>query len=147
MDRTEFLAIMRESLERKIPQAEIEDTIRYYREYFEQSDLSDEELCEELGNPNAIAQSVVKAYLASKGSAAEQYTREARQEYSQMYGSTSYEQETQDSSAGRIMRQVILILVIVGVIIILGLLLRMAFAILLPVLLIYMLWKLIRRDW
>lgn len=147
MDRTEFLAIMRESLERKIPQAEIEDTIKYYREYFEQSDLSDEELCEELGNPNAIAQSVVKAYLASKGSSAEQYTREARKEYSQMHGSASYEQEAQGSPAGGILRQAILILVIVGVLILLGFLLRMALVILLPVLLIYMLWKLIRRDW
>lgn len=146
MDRTEFLAVMRESLERKIPQAEIEDTIRYYQEYFAQSDLSDEELCEELGNPSAIAQSVVKAYLASKGSAAEQYTREARQEYSQSYGSAAYGQETEGSSSG-ILRQVILILVIVGAVILLGFLLRLAFVILLPVLLIYMLWKFIRRDW
>lgn len=170
MDRTEFLKVMRESLERKIPQAEIEDNLKYYWEYFEQSGCSDEEVCEELGDPRLIAKSVINAYLASKGSAADQYTQEARREYSQMHGGSSfrghgqmhggssfqeYDQMSGDSrsqenghtgSAGGFLHQIILVLMIAAVFVLLVFLLRLALVILLPVLLLVLLWKLIRRD-
>ncbi len=146
MDRTEFLRIMRESLERKIPQAEIEENIRYYREYFEQSASSDEEVCEELGDPRLIAGSVIKAYLASKGPAAEQYTQEARREYSRMHGSGSFQEEDREGAAGGFLHKVMAGLVILAVIIVLAFLLRLALAILLPVLFVVILWKLIRGD-
>lgn len=144
MDRTEFLKIMRESLERKIPQAEIEDNLRYYREYFEQSTCSDEEVCEELGDPRLIAKSVINAYLASKGSAAEQYTQEARREYSQMHSGDSFQENSRGGAAGRLLRQIILVLVVVFAIVLIALLLRLALVILLPVMCIVILWKLIR---
>ena len=146
MDRTEFLKIMRESLERKIPQAEIEDNLKYYREYFEQSTCSDEEVCEELGDPRLIARSVINAYLASKGSAAEQYTQEARREYSQIHGSSSWQGKGHADTASRFLHQIILVLMIVVVFVLLVFLLRLALVILLPVMLLVLLWKLIRRD-
>lgn len=146
MDRTEFLEIMRESLERKIPQAEIEDNLRYYREYFEQSAGSDEEVCEELGDPRLIAKSVVNAYLASKGSAAEQYTQEARREYSQMHGRSSFQENGQGHFAGQFLHPLFLVLTIMFVFVLFALLLRLALVILLPVLILVILWKLIRRD-
>lgn len=147
MDRAEFLKIMKESLERKIPQAEIEDNLRYYREYFEQSNSSDEEVCEELGDPRLIAQSVTKAYLASKGAAAEQYTQEARREYSQMHGGSVVNENGHRDYGSSFLRRIILVLTIVGAVIVILFLLRIALVILLPVLLVLFLWKfLIRRD-
>ena len=146
MDRTEFLMIMRESLERKIPQAEIEDNLRYYREYFEQSGRSDEEVCEELGDPRLIAQSVTKAYLASKGAAAEQYTQEARREYSQTHGGRVLDENGQGDAGNPFLHRIILVLILVCVVILLVFLLRLALVILLPVMLVVLLWKLIRGD-
>ena len=147
MDRTEFLKIMRESLERKIPQAEIEDNLRYYREYFEQSNLSDEEVCEELGDPRLIAQSVTKAYLASKGAAAELYTQEARREYSRMHGGSVRNENGQRQDSSPFLRRIILALTVVCAVIVILFLLRLALVILLPVMLVVFLWKLlIRRD-
>lgn len=147
MDRTEFLKIMRESLERKIPQAEIEENLRFYREYFEQSNLSDEEVCEELGDPRLIAQSVVKAYLASKGAAAGQYTQEARREYSRMHAGSVVNENGHSDSGSPFLRRIILALTVVGAVIVILFLLRLALVILLPVMLVVLLWKLlIRRD-
>ncbi len=147
MDRTEFLKIMRESLERKIPQAEIEDNLRYYREYFEQSNCSDEEVCEELGDPRLIAQSVTKAYLASKGAAAEQYTQEARREYSRMHGGSVINENGQEYDSNPFLRRLILVLTVVCAVILFAFLLRLALIILLPVMVVVLLWKLlIRRD-
>ncbi|MDE6566605.1 MAG: DUF1700 domain-containing protein [Lachnospiraceae bacterium] len=147
MDRTEFLKIMRESLERKIPQAEIEDNLRYYREYFEQSNCSDEEVCEELGDPRLIAQSVTKAYLASKGAAADLYTQEARREYSQMHGSSVMNEDGQRYDGNPFLRRIILVMAVVCAVILIAFLLRLALIILLPVMVVVFLWKLlIRRD-
>lgn len=146
MDRTEFLKIMRESLERKIPQAEIEDNLRYYREYFEQSGRSDEEVCEELGDPRLIAQSVTKAYLASKGAEAEQYTQEARREYSQTHGGRVVYESGQEQDSNPFLRRIVLVLFIVCAVILIAFLLRLALVILLPLMLVVLLWKLIRRD-
>ena len=157
MDRTEFLKIMRESLERKIPQAEIEDNLQYYREYFEQSACSDEEVCEELGDPRLIAKSVINAYLASKGSAAEQYTQEARREYSQMHGGSSFQEYRQvygsssqedgkNRFAGNFLRLFILVMTIVVAFVLIAILLRLVLVILLPVMCLVILWKLIRGS-
>lgn len=150
MVRAEFLEILRESLERKIPQEEIEDNLQYYREYFEQSGRSDEEVCEELGDPRMIAKSVTNAYLASKGSMAEEYTQQARSEFSQRYGSASREHTAQygtDDSAGNILQKITWGIIILVIIIILAFLVRLALILLIPVLFVVILWKLIRGDW
>lgn len=94
MDRAEFLTVLRESLEGNIPQAEMEENLRYYREYFEQSDKSDRETVEELGDPRLIARTVIDAYRASKGPMADYYTEQARNEYSRSQ-SREYRREEQ----------------------------------------------------
>ena len=88
MNRAEFLSILRESLEGNMPKEDVEANLRYYRDYFAQSEHSDKEVCEELGDPRLIAKSLIDAYMASKGSDANQYMDQARSEYSQTYGET-----------------------------------------------------------
>lgn len=146
MKRAEFLEILKESLERKIPQDEINDNLRYYREYFEQSDCSDEELCEELGDPRLIAKSVTNAYLASKGPMADAYTQQARSEFSQMHGSASYEEHTQSGSVERAQHKIVLWCIEVIAVVFLAYFVRLTSAILIPILFLVILWKLIRRG-
>ena len=146
MNQAEFLSVLRESLEGNIPKAEMEENLRYYRELFEQSEQSDKELCEELGDPRLIAKSVVDAYLASKGADAEQYREQARSEYSQSRGSYSQEYQSSDSY-GNVLR--ILSWVVIGIValIMLVFLLRIALIILVPVLLVVLIWKLVQGRW
>lgn len=143
MNRAEFLDILKKSLEGEIPQAECVDNLRYYGEYFEKDTRSDEEICEELGDPRLIAKSVIEAYLASKGADAEHYTSQARSEYRRMQGD-DYPNGTTNSGAMGLLHKVALIAVVLLVILLLAFVLRLTFALLIPILVVVLLWKLIQ---
>lgn len=83
MDRVEFLAILRESLEGYIPNTDVEENIAFYRNYFEEAEKSEDKVIEELGDPRLIARTIIQAYKASKGPMADYYEEQARSEYSQ----------------------------------------------------------------
>lgn len=83
MDRVEFLAILRESLEGYIPNADVEENITFYRNYFQEAGMPEREVIEELGDPRLIARTIIQAYKASKGPMADYYEEQARSEYSQ----------------------------------------------------------------
>ena len=138
MNRAEFLSILRESLEGNMPKEDVEANLRYYRDYFAQSEHSDKEVCEELGDPRLIAKSLIDAYMASKGSDANQYMDQARSEYSQTYGET-YGQET-ENGISKLFRYLI---IGAGIVVFL---LRFALVILVPIALIVIALKLIRGD-
>ncbi|MCD7825050.1 MAG: DUF1700 domain-containing protein [Clostridiaceae bacterium] len=82
MGKAEFFSILRESLEGYIPMEEVEQNIAFYQDYFKQSELSDQELIQELGDPRLIARTIIEAYRASKGPMADYYEQQARSEYS-----------------------------------------------------------------
>ena len=138
VNRAEFLSILRESLEGNMPKEDVEANLRYYRDYFAQSEHSDKEVCEELGDPRLIAKSLIDAYMASKGSDANQYMDQARSEYSQTYGET-YGQET-ENGISKLFRYLI---IGAGIVVFL---LRFALVILVPIALIVIALKLIRGD-
>lgn len=140
MNRAEFLSILRESLEGNMPKEDVEANLRYYRDYFAQSEHSDKEVCEELGDPRLIAKSLIDAYMASKGSDANQYMDQARGEYSQTYG-----HET-ENGISKLFRYLIIGAGIVVFMILLVFLLRFALVILVPIALIVIALKLIRGD-
>ena len=87
MDRVEFLAILRESLEGHIPNADVEENIAFYRNYFQEAEISEKKVIEELGDPRLIARTIIQAYKASKGPMADYYEEQARSEYSQSHSS------------------------------------------------------------
>ena len=58
MDKKEFFAILRESLEGYVPKEEVEKNISYYQDYFHESELSEKEVLEELGDPRLLARTV-----------------------------------------------------------------------------------------
>lgn len=144
VNRAEFLPILRESLEGNMPKEDVEANLRYYRDYFAQSEHSDKEVCEELGDPRLIAKSLIDAYMASKGSDANQYMDQARSEYSQTYGET-YGHET-ENGISKLFRYLIIGAGIVVFMILLVFLLRFALVILVPIALIVIALKLIRGD-
>ena len=139
VNRAEFLSILRESLEGNMPKEDVEANLRYYRDYFAQSEHSDKEVCEELGDPRLIAKSLIDAYMASKGSDANQYMDQARSEYSQTYGET-------ENGISKLFRYLIIGAGIVVFMILLVFLLRFALVILVPIALIVIALKLIRGD-
>ena len=143
MNRAEFLSILRESLEGNMPKEDVEANLRYYRHYADQ-EISLDQVCEELGDPRLIAKSLIDAYMASKGSDANQYMDQARSEYSQTYGET-YGHET-ENGISKLFRYLIIGAGIVVFMILLVFLLRFALVILVPIALIVIALKLIRGD-
>ena len=94
MVKKEFLDILRESLAGNVPLSEIEENIRYYKDYIENGAESEEEALGQLGDPHLIARTIIDSFKASKGPMADFYTEQARNEYS----SGTFEED--GSSAG-----------------------------------------------
>lgn len=82
MVKKEFLDILRESLAGNVPVSEIEENIRYYKDYIENGAGSEEEALGQLGDPHLIARTIIDSFKASKGPMADFYTEQARNEYS-----------------------------------------------------------------
>ena len=82
MTKKEFLDILKESLAGNVPASEIEENIRYYRDYIENGEESEEKALEQLGDPHLIARTIIDSFKASKGPMADFYTEQARNEYS-----------------------------------------------------------------
>lgn len=142
MDRVEFLAILRESLEGYIPNADVEENITFYRNYFQEAGMPEREVIEELGDPRLIARTIIQAYKASKGPMADYYEEQARSEYSRSQ-SSGYGGSRDDTDFGekkeRIKRWVIFGGFFLLVLLVLGVLLAAVGAVimyLLPVLLV-----------
>ena len=82
MVKKEFLDILRECLAGNVPVSEIEENIRYYKDYIENGAESEEEALKQLGEPHLIAKTIIDSFKASKGPMADFYTEQARNEYS-----------------------------------------------------------------
>ena len=65
MTKEEFLTELEECLVEDIPQAELQDTLNYYRDYFREEELrgrTEEEILTSLGSPRLIAHSIQDAH-------------------------------------------------------------------------------------
>ena len=82
MTKKEFLDILTESLAGNVPASEIEENIRYYKDYIENGEESEEKALEQLGDPHLIARTIIDSFIASKGPMADFYKEQARNEYS-----------------------------------------------------------------
>lgn len=149
MGRGEFLAILQESLEGYIPRADVEENIAFYRNYFEESQMSEKEVIEKLGDPRLIARTIIQAYKASKGPMADYYEEQARSEYSQTHSSgDAYRQGEPDfeEKKERMKRGIIFGVVVLLILLVLSALLAVVGAVimyLLPVLVVIFVVKLI----
>ena len=85
MTKKEFLQILRECLEGEIPEHEIQSNIKYYEEYIKVQAVgsSEEDVIARLGNPQMIAKSIIEAFKASgQPFIREQRNRSKEQQYS-----------------------------------------------------------------
>lgn len=82
MTKQEFLSVLREALEGNIPLSDVDENVRFYENYFRESGKSQQEVCEELGDPRLIARTIIDSFTVSKGSMAGYYTEQARSEFS-----------------------------------------------------------------
>lgn len=141
MTKQEFLSELREALEGNIPLDNVEENIRFYDSYFQESSRSEREVCEELGDPRLIARTIIDSFAASKGSMADYYTEQARSEFSReekrQRGSQAF---GGDGSGGSWYDRLLRILVLAAVLIVAAgifiLLLQVAVYIVLPVVVI-----------
>ena len=108
MDKKEFFAVLRESLEGYIPKEEVESNIKFYQDYFKESGASEKEVLDELGDPRLIARTVIDAYKASKGPMADYYTEQARSEYSKEHSGV-YEEERKEKKREAFISRLILL--------------------------------------
>jgi hypothetical protein len=80
MNKREFLDILRQSLEGEVDNDTIEKNIRYYSDYISsQTDKSEEEVIESIGDPRLIAKTIIET---EKISGEEDY----REDYGRQYG-------------------------------------------------------------
>lgn len=157
MVKKEFLDILRESLAGNVPASEVEENIRYYKDYIENEAESEEEALKQLGDPHLIARTIIDSFKASKGPMADFYTEQARNEYS----SGVFEEDVDSGDNDNIeykykaeyrrglkwYEKLVLILVVIGIIslvlIIGGIALVVVFRIVIPVLLVLLIIKFI----
>ena len=68
MNKKEFMDILRQSLIGEVNDSVIEQSINFYNEYISsQSDKSEEEVIDEIGNPRLIAKTIIESEKASYG--------------------------------------------------------------------------------
>ena len=98
MTKKEFLDILADALSGNIPMSEVNENIKYYRDYIENGESSEEEALKKLGDPHLIARTIIESFKASKGSMADYYTKQARDEYSRTSSGKSYESYNNENS-------------------------------------------------
>jgi hypothetical protein len=167
MTREEFIMELRRALEEEIPASEIENNINYYNSYIrdQMQSKSEEEVLIELGDPRLIAKTIVESFQMSQGPLynnkrqrmgyEDAYTEEwqdndAREGNSQdndVFGGTGSSYHVYKNYELKWYHKVALVAMIVVVlsivIIIGGIILKLFFSIGIPLLLIYLVYRLI----
>ena len=83
MTKKEFIHELREALDGMVPPSVVDENVSYYEEYFiSQKNLgkTEEEICEELGNPRLLAKSILEARGGENYGAYWEVDEETRQE-------------------------------------------------------------------
>lgn len=145
MTKQEFLSDLREALEGNIPLHDVDENIRFYENYFRESTKSQEDICEELGDPRLIARTIIDSFTASKGSMADYYKEQARSEFSREEREQGSEGERFPDSKwyDRLFGTVITALILVVAAVVCIFLLKVAVYILIPVVLIVLIIKIL----
>lgn len=143
MNKQQYLSQLREALEGNIPLNDIDEHIQFYDAYFRDSGKTQEEVCEELGDPRLIARTIIDSFTASKGPMADFYTEQARSEYS------SYERGEQNGGQAseqwydKLLRGVLFGVIVIIVATAMIFLLRVAIYVVVPIMIFVLLAKLV----
>lgn len=157
MSKEEFITELRESLYTEIPSIEIENNVRYYNEYIDdqiRSGKTMEEVMAELGDPRLIARTIIETSKLEKSD----YNNRSNNTYQEEYTNTtdSYDHSERGYSKTyqyngkvplryRILGIAILVLIIMLVIFVGSLAVHLFVSIGIPILLVYLLVRIISR--
>ncbi|WFR57924.1 hypothetical protein QA584_02325 [Anaerocolumna sp. AGMB13025] len=169
MTKNEFIDGLRVALKGEIPDTEVTSNILFYEDYIKSksSTNQEEEVIFQLGDPRLIAKTIIETYQISHGPLYGSAKQEGTYQDTQNGGSTSYKeyQNNYEDGAGDFNRKfrinpgtsltwyqkliftMVAILVIVLFFIIGGILLRLFFTVGLPILVIYLGYRLIINNY
>lgn len=157
MTKEEFIRDLRESLYTEITSIEIENNVRYYNEYIDnqiRSGKTIDQVMAELGDPRLIARTIIETSKLGKSnynnihnnSYQEAYTDENDSRNDNVHGySHTYTFDGKIPLRFRILGIMILIMFVMLLIFLGSLAIRLFFSIGLPILLVYLLIRLISR--
>ena len=157
MTKEEFIRDLRESLYTEITSIEIENNVRYYNEYIDnqiRSGKTIDQVMAELGDPRLIARTIIETSKLGKSNYnnihnnlyQEAYTDENDSRNDNVHGySHTYTFDGKIPLRFRILGIVILIMFVMLLIFLGSLAIRLFFSIGLPILLVYLLIRLISR--
>ncbi|SHO54128.1 DUF1700 domain-containing protein [Anaerocolumna xylanovorans] len=169
MTKSEFIAELRIALAGELQENEIENNIYYYDNYIKEQTLnqSEESVLEQLGDPRLIAKTIIETYQLSHESFyntrrhadydedfdgnlnREKETQEAYKEdgmYNQGNGSFHVYGDYQIKWYHKLILAVVVVLVLTVVLFIGGILLKLFFTIGIPLLVIYLIYRLITNN-
>jgi uncharacterized membrane protein len=167
MTKNDFLDQLRTILTGELPDSEVESNIRFYDDYIKSKTVADEEnvVMVQLGDPRLIAKTIIETYQIShtpfynntkhERSYQEEYTGEAntyrsqqgnRNDESNNYGKTDFRIHTSLNWYQKLIITLILILAIIILVIIGGIVLRLFFSIGFPLIIIYLVYKMVKNN-
>ncbi len=150
MDKIEFLNILRDLLEQEMPSYKVEEHIRYYDDYISSAGdaLNQQKEIENIGDPRLIAQTIIESYKMSdeykytgQGKNASYYNNETYETY-QRNEQNDFNQSGKDVWSS-IRRGVVIAAVLLVLFIILGFVAKVFFTVGIPILLCYVLIRLL----
>jgi Predicted membrane protein len=165
MTKESFLDELRAALLGELPEAEIENNIRFYDTYISaRSDTGTEEVFEQLGSPRLIAKTIIETYQVSHGpmysnsskrdkgykdlnETDENVFRDDREE--EVFGSKDHAYFFNSSNLKWYHKVLLFLAVFLVVLLILfigGILVRLFFSVGIPVLIVYFIYRLIRGN-
>ena len=167
MSKNEFLELLRAALSGEIPDLEIESNMKYYEDYIrtEGSKTSEEEVINQLGDPRLIAKTIIDTYQLSHEPMFHNanrrksfYNADSSYNNYEEYNDTNYN-KNKDSGGRNFSFHVgttltwiqkahiisIIVLLIIVLIFVGGVLLNILFTVAVPLLFIYIVYKIIKE--
>lgn len=148
MTKVEFLTKLKESLNNDLTGVIVQENIAYYDQYIAdeiRKGRSEQEVLDELGDPWVIAQTIIDTQENAK----EQGYGDRKQNYHNSYQETYAANETKKNNLSNIGRWILTIVGILGVLFIvvsvIGGLLRLFMPILIPLILVMVISRVIKR--
>lgn len=147
----EFFKELEECLQGEVPESEIRDSIRYYRQYFAEeraAGRSESEIIQSLGSPRLIARSIIDAREAmeEREGYGEKDARKSGYYDTEQDDYNDYNNEEENPIQVKKLGGIKLVLVILLILIILGLLIRVLFPVVIIVVPVILVLRLLWGD-
>lgn len=133
MNKEDFIRDLTDTLQGEVTDYELNDSISYYRDYFNQemaAGRSEEEILQELGSPKLIGRSIIDARGIDEMAEREGQAYQSYQSYDDRGDGTGYsprEENPTGSSLSRIGRNIVTAAIVVAVLIVVFALARVLF--------------------